>query len=584
MTTTSTTSRDDSSLDTPLLQSAYSPNMAASALSPTIVWPTEAIERVKLILPSEWNSDSVHGILRWDAARRLVLVVSVDEPDHVLDAIDPDDMIGVDWQMQLGTGTPEQVRAISEERSATNEPLSEIAQDTQGSAVLTMYSYPRKDPSQSSWSNWCGITSFTPKPNPSYQRPADPSKLGDRYAHHRQFTLAPAEDLQDCNALLTALRNLATPSAASTTTEKSSSPKKYLIVVNPRSGPKRNSAVLCEEKVQPMLEQAGIQCDVCVTTHAHHAEERMLQVIATATSTAGPLETDVSEYDGLILMGGDGVIHEALNGIMARADSAAVLQKLKVGVVGCGTSNGFATSLMLESKERYGLTNETFLICKGKSVWTDLSQYTLTDKSYISFLTYSWAIIANIDIESEVIHFMGESRFDIWAVWRCIFLRRYRARFSYLPASKVQDKTKPIDSMPALTEAVPADWVTVEDNFLLFWASHVSHAAMHTHHSPRSHLQDHIFQILTVRGNNISRYRMVRILLGLETGSHVDMAGVEFVECVAYRLEHFTEGSFNDIDGEKVEDGPVQAHVLPGAFQVFCNPQPKGAAAVAGVV
>jgi sphingosine kinase len=239
---------------------------------------------------------------------------------------------------------------------------------------------------------------------------------------------------------------------------------------------------------------------------------------------------------------------------------------------------------MLESKENYGLTNETFLICKGTSVWTDLSRYTLTDKSYISFLTYSWAMVADIDLESEVIHFMGEARFDVWAVWRCLFLRRYRARFSYLPAATVPDKTVAMDHMPALTEAVPADWVTVEDNFLLFWASHVSHASMHAHHSPRSHLQDHIFQVLTVRGDSVSRYRMVRILLGLETGSHVNMPGVEFVECTAYRLEHLTVGSFNDIDGEQVEDGPVQAHVLPAAFQVFCNPQPKAAAAAAGVV
>lgn len=576
-------------LDAPLLQSAYSPNNMSSSRNNNIEWPTESAERVKLIIPSEWKSNSEFSILRWDVARRLVLVVSIDEPDHVLDAIDPDDMIGVDWQLQLKLHNNNQVRALSKERSETNEPLSEIAQDTQGSATLTIFSYPRKDPSETSWANWCGISSFNPKPNPSYQRPADPSKLGDRYAHHRKFTLAPTEDLQDCNALLAALRNLAIPSAASTTTtidnDNSSSPiKKYLIVVNPRSGPKRNAAVLCEQQVQPMLEQAGIQCDVCVTTHSHHAEERMLPATATATSTAGPLETDVSEYTGLILMGGDGVIHEALNGIMARPDSAVVLQKLVVGVIGCGTSNGFATSLMLESKERYGLTNETFLICKGKSVWTDLSQYTVSDKSYISFLTYSWAMVADIDLESEAIHFMGEARFDVWAVWRCMFLRRYRARFSYLPASAVQDKTKPMDHMPALQEAVPTDWVTVEDNFLLFWASHVSHAAMHTHHSPRSHLQDHTFQVLTVRGDHISRYRMVRILLGLETGSHVNMPGVEFVECVAYRLEHLTAGSFNDIDGEQVEDGPVQAHVLPAAFQVFCNPQPKAAAAGAAVV
>jgi sphingosine kinase len=573
-----TTGHDDTSLDTPLLQSDFSPSMTLSTTENAAVeWPTESAQRVKLIIPPEWKSDSVHGILRWDATRRLVLVVSVDEPDHVLDAIDPDDMIGVDLQLQLhsnnnNSGSTEQVRALSDDRSATNEPASEIAQDTQGSALLTIYSYPRKDPSKSTWLNWCGITNFIPKPNPSYQRPADPSKLGDRHAHHRRFTLAPAEDLQDCNAVLTFLRDLAT------TTPKQV--KKYLIMVNPRSGPKRNAAVLCEQQVQPMLEQAGIECHVCVTTHARHAEERMLQVTATATSTSGPLETDVSEYDGLVVMGGDGIIHEVLNGIMAREDSEAVLKKIKIGVVGCGTANGFATSLTHESKERYGLTNETFLICKGKSIWTDLSRYSTPNASYISFLTYTWAIIADCDLESEAIHFLGESRFDVWAVWRILFLRRYRARFSYLPASVVEDKTKPIEHMPLLSEAIPGDWVTVEDNFILFWASHVSHGGMHLHHSPRSRLQDGIFQVLVVRGDNISRYRLTRILLGLETGSHVDMPGAEFVECVAYRLEHLSPGSFNDIDGEHVEDGDVQAHVLPGAFQVFCNPQPTAEAVV----
>jgi hypothetical protein len=66
-----------------------------------VKWPTKSAQRVKLIIPPEYKSDSVHGILRWDATRRLVLVVSVDEPDHVLDAIDADDMIGVDLQLQL---------------------------------------------------------------------------------------------------------------------------------------------------------------------------------------------------------------------------------------------------------------------------------------------------------------------------------------------------------------------------------------------------------------------------------------------------------------------------------------------------
>ena len=81
-------------------------------------------------------------------------------------------------------------------------------------------------------------------------------------------------------------------------------------------------------------------------------------------------------------------------------------------------------------------------------------------------------------------------------------------------------------------------------------------------------MQDGVFQILVVRGQ-ISRYRMARILLGFEDGSHENMPGVEWIECTAFRLEPLTEGSFNDLDGEAIESGPIQARVMPSAMQVF---------------
>lgn len=94
---------------------------------------------------------------------------------------------------------------------------------------------------------------------------------------------------------------------------------------------------------------------------------------------------------------------------------------------------------------------------------------------------------------------------------------------------------------------------------------------MHTNQSPRSTLQDGVFQIMIVRYKNVSRYRMARILLGLETGSHENMPGTEWVKCTAYRLEPLSPGSFNDLDGEVVEHGPIQGFVMPGIWQVFSN-------------
>ena len=65
---------------------------------------------------------------------------------------------------------------------------------------------------------------------------------------------------------------------------------------------------------------------------------------------------------------------------------------------------------------------------------------------------------------------------------------------------------------------------------------------------------------------------MLLILLAIESGGHVNMHGVEFIECTAYRLEPISPGSFNDLDGEVIESGPVQGLVLPAAIRAYCKP------------
>lgn len=125
----------------------------------------------------------------------------------------------------------------------------------------------------------------------------------------------------------------------------------------------------------------------------------------------------------------------------------------------------------------------------------DISRYESRSSTYLSFLTFSWSIIADIDIESEAIRFMGFLRMDIWAVWRVLNLRTYKAKFSYLPPSEENV------TLPPLSEPIPSDggWVTSEDTFILFWASHVTHAAEGTFHAPQCRLDDGVFTVFIVR-------------------------------------------------------------------------------------
>ena len=259
---------------------------------------------------------------------------------------------------------------------------------------------------------------------------------------------------------------------------------------------------------------------------------------------------------------------------MDREDSEGALKKIKIGFVGCGTSNGFSASLAKHAAEIDDTMTSLFMIAKSKTIQIDLSKHQTQNSTLYSFLSYEYAMVADIDIRSEIIRWMGSLRFDLWGALSVLRMRRYRARFTYLPAEKVpRHKTQGVVLMPAtVQDAIPEsnqDWVTIEDDFLLLWPSMLSHAATRTHHSPDSLIQSGIFKVFMVRGN-VSRFTMAMILLGFETGTHVSYEQSEFIDACAYRLDPITPG-LSVLDGEVIESGPVQAKILPAALTVFCH-------------
>ncbi len=60
----------------------------------------------------------------------------------------------------------------------------------------------------------------------------------------------------------------------------------------------------------------------------------------------------------------------------------------------------------------------------------------------LGFLSVGFGIIADVDVESERLRYVGELRFTLWALRRIGKLRRYRARLSYLPVEDATDGIK----------------------------------------------------------------------------------------------------------------------------------------------
>jgi sphingosine kinase len=82
--------------------------------------------------------------------------------------------------------------------------------------------------------------------------------------------------------------------------------RKIYVLVNPFGG-KRKALEIIETRVRKIFEAASVELELEVTKHAGHAAE----IAATF---------DFSQFDAFATCSGDGLMFEALQGFMSRAD------------------------------------------------------------------------------------------------------------------------------------------------------------------------------------------------------------------------------------------------------------------------
>eukprot|EP01097_Dermamoeba_algensis_P009453 TRINITY_DN6641_c0_g1_i1.p1 TRINITY_DN6641_c0_g1~~TRINITY_DN6641_c0_g1_i1.p1 ORF type:complete len:451 (-),score=117.56 TRINITY_DN6641_c0_g1_i1:36-1388(-) len=157
------------------------------------------------------------------------------------------------------------------------------------------------------------------------------------------------------------------------------------------------------------------------TKHNGHAKEFTEQL-------------DISKYDGIVVLSGDGLLHEVLNGLMNRDDWMVAI-RTPIGCIPAGSGNGLAHSIGNHDPLSGAIT-----VIKRKTkpldVWSVLlepydKEMTQSDVKY-SFLSLTWGIVADIDIESDKLRWLGSLRFIVSGLLRIFFLKKYRGHLSYL--------------------------------------------------------------------------------------------------------------------------------------------------------
>lgn len=348
--------------------------------------------------------------------------------------------------------------------------------------------------------------------------------------------------------------------------------RRLFVIVNPLGGERRALQVY-QQVVQPMLSAAGIALELAKTEYSLHAK--------LLTN-----ELDRSRYQGLVIIGGDGLVHEAVNGLLFRKDWRAIPREFPIGLVPAGTSNAVARSLDLSDP-----VYAAFCIIKQTTRLFDAVLYEQGDRRFYGHVAFMWGLVADIDIGSNCCRWMGRSRLFWVTLARILRLRKYHALVRYLDADKVEgrgldpDEAGAGDRPPARYKglfATSSNSVAekLEDREY-YSVIAVKHAYLDRDFFISQRItpatsQDAIHLFL-VPAPGIGRWGFLKALLASDgTMVHDEERWTRYVRARAVGISfHEHEPSTVDIDGEQIPKMDIYMESVPNALCYFVPPSPR---------
>ena len=276
------------------------------------------------------------------------------------------------------------------------------------------------------------------------------------------------------------------------------------------------------------------------------------------------------------------------------------------------------------------MTSAIFSVIRGKLLDLDICSVVTPTEKLFAFLSVTWGMVSDVDIESEKYRCMGETRFLVGTIARIIGLRSYRGRLSYLPSGEPIDGEKnlaydcspdevehgrttgnhvnspepcqdnfhgskmkedgsyngiPVPSsqsqgptdhlLPPLGSELPSNWVVEEGEFILGCPVFLSHLGTDLMAHPDGKFGDGVMGIFFVKSGT-GRMALLNLFGKMKDGSHVSSHHVKYIKAFAFRLEPDTSQSGTiAVDGEKIDYVPIQGQIHRSLAKLMCVTPPQ---------
>jgi diacylglycerol kinase (ATP) len=319
------------------------------------------------------------------------------------------------------------------------------------------------------------------------------------------------------------------------TTERAS--QSPLLIVNPRSGGGRTGKIF--DAMRSPLERALGRFDVVFTERGRHAIE-----LARDAALAG--------RDVVIAVGGDGTIHEVVNGLMEAREKGSKVPRL--GVIGQGTGGDFRRTLGIEHRlDRYCAA-----IAAGKTRRVDVGRASFVGNDGTRAHAY-FVNILSVGIGGIVDQLVADASRGLGGT-----VAYYTASLRGLLRSEIGV----LACTMSLAGEAREEQITTRNLAICngrFFGSGMKVA-------PMAAPDDGVLEVVSLGAASKLRFA-IESSTRIYSGEHIGKEGIVHLQCDKIRVElvntAIEDRFLLDVDGEALGRLPMDIELIPGAIEVL---------------